>query len=303
MPNVMADGAPIVSTVLSLSHWPASPTPAALAHDLSAGTALRYVRSRRSWPEAMAVTADHFDADGLVTLSVLTDPEWACTHAPELLAVAEAGDFVRTASRDAARVAFAVDALAAGWALGAERNPALGGGLHRAGLDRLPRLLADPGAFRADWAEEDAALTAAEAALESGVVLLDEVADLDLVVVTMARAGAPWHRMAVHNRTDRMRVLVLAPPHYQLYLRYETWVRLARRPRLPLRPDLTPLAGELTAAEPSGTTWRFDGAAAIRPRLSPESDVPSDLAPDAVRSLVEAALARARPGWDPYAPR
>jgi hypothetical protein len=300
VPNIMADGAPIPSTVLSLSHWPASPTPPPLDHDLSAGIALRYLRSSKRWPEA-AVTADHFDADGLVTMLLLTEPEWADRDV-ELLRVAEAGDFVRATTRDAARVAWAIEDLAAGWEGRGHRNPALAGDLHRAGLELLRGMMEHPTAFRSRWEEQDAQLNAAEAALVRGAVELSEVAPLDLAVVELREQGAPWHRMAVHNRTDRMRVLVLEPPHYQLYLRYETWVRLARRRRPPLRPDLSALASRLTALEPAGVGWRFDGAASIAPRLAPYGGG-SDLPPDVVRAAVTAGLAAAPPGWDPYVRR
>ena len=300
VPNIMADGVPVASTVLCLSHWPASPTPPALDHDLSAGIALRYLRSTKHWPEA-AVTTDHFDADGLVTLLLLSEPEWA-RRSVELLAVAGAGDFVRARTREPARVAWAIEDLAAGWDGRGHRNPALAGDLHRAGLDLLGQMMEHPSAHRSRWEEQDAALDGAEAALARGAVELGEVPALDLAVVEVREAGAPWHRMAVHNRSDRMRVLVLDPPRYQVYLRYETWVRLARRPRPPLRPDLTALASELTALEPAGVGWHFDGAASITPSLAPGGDG-SDLAPQVVRDTVTAALAVAPPGWDPYARR
>lgn len=298
VPNVMADGAAIASTVLTLSHWPGSATPEDLAHDLSAGIAFRHLRSRRRRPAAEAVTADHFDQDGLVTVAALVDPAWALENEALLMDVAEAGDFTRTGSRRAARMAFALDRLAATWDAGGDRNPALTGGLHRAGLDRLRSLVDDLDAHRAEWEEEDAHLEAGEEAFRSGTARLTEHPGIDLVVV---EAAGPVHRMCVHNRSDRMRVLVLTPPGYELYLRYETWVRLASH-RPPLRPDLGELAGALTAAEPSGAAWRFNGAAAIAPRLAPEGGR-SDLAPERVRSLVEEGLARARPGWDPYRPR
>ena len=67
-PNVISDGAALPSTVLTLSHWPASPTPAALAEDTSARIAFRYLDDVRRWPAAEAVSNDHFDQDGLVTV-------------------------------------------------------------------------------------------------------------------------------------------------------------------------------------------------------------------------------------------
>jgi len=40
-PNVVVDGSPTASTVLTLSHWPGSPTPEHLLDDLSAQIAFR----------------------------------------------------------------------------------------------------------------------------------------------------------------------------------------------------------------------------------------------------------------------
>ena len=310
-PNVMADGAALESTVLTLSHWPASPAPDELRHDLSAGMAFRYLRSRRR-PAAEVVTTDHFDQDGLVTVAVVSDPAAALAHETALMAVAEAGDFVRGTARPAARASFSLGALAESFA-GADPNPALSGELHREALRLLPELVGRPDAHRALWEEEDAFLSASEAAVAAGRVTLSEVPALDLVVVEVAgpvaggratqfshRRPAAVHPMSVHNRSACTRVLVLAPPAYELYFRYETWVRLASR-RPPPRVDLAELAAELTAAEPDAGAWKFTGAAATVARLTPEGV--SGLAPDRVRSLAERALQRGRPAWDPYAPR
>lgn len=312
-PNVMADGAALASTVLTLSHWPGSPTPPELHHDLSAGIAFRYLRSRRRWPAAEAVTTDHFDQDGLVTVAVLSDPAAAVPREEALLAVAEAGDFVRGTSRRAARASFSLASLAEGLP-GGDPNPALSGALHREALRLLPELIERPESHRVLWEEEDAFLSASEAAVAAGRVTLSEVPALDLVVVEVAGGGAgaratqfshrrpaAVHPMSVHNRSACSRVLVLAPPAYELYFRYETWVRLASR-RPPQRVDLSELAAELTAAEPEGVSWAFTGAAAIVARLEPGPGV-SGLAPDRVRSLAQRALERGRPAWDPYAPR
>ena len=312
-PNVMADGAALASTVLTLSHWPGSSTPAPLRHDLSAGMAFRYLRSRRRWPAASVVTTDHFDQDGLVTVAALSDPETATASEARLMAVAEAGDFVRGQDRVAARVSFALASLAEARERADGRNPALGGGLHREALALLPGLLAGPDGYAELWEEEDRFLAASEDALRSGAVTLADLPAVDLVVVSVGagapppgraaqfthRRSAPVHPMAVHNRSDRTRVLMVAPPFYELYFRYETWVQLASR-RAPARVELTDLARELSALEPAGRNWVFTGAGATVARLGP-ADGASELSPDVVRRLVTDALARGRPAWDPYA--
>ncbi|HUZ43251.1 MAG TPA: DUF6687 family protein [Acidimicrobiales bacterium] len=308
-PNVMVDGAPLDSTVLTLSHWPGSPTPSGLEHDLSAGIVFAWLRSgaqlplppgRRAHPiEPIVATTDHFDQDGLVGVYALTDPAAALASEDRLMAVAEAGDFARGQDRAALRACFALSALSESWPAGSA-NPALDGALHRAGLDRLPGLLAAPEQWKADWEEEDEFLDASEAALDAGSVTIDECADLDLAVVRAPaatwrpasqlgrRRPAAVHPVSVHNRSARSRVLVLSQPRYEMYFRYETWVSLAS-PRWSPRLDLNTAAAALSAAEPGSVRWSFNGIRATIARLMPNPG-PSDLAPDVVEALVTAAL-------------
>jgi len=326
-PNVMVDGAPVESTVLTLSHWPGSPTPPPFKRDLSAGIVFAWLRAgaplpaRRSGPGKPAglpvVTTDHFDQDGLVGVYTLTDPEVALAAEDRLMALAEAGDFARGHDRVALRASFALSALAESWtAPGAARagsppaavrtNPALDGALHRAGLDRLPALLAGSEQWRADWEEEDEFLTASRAALEAGSVTIDDYPELDLAVVRAPdaqwrpasqlgrRRPAAVHPVAVHNRTARSRVLVLSPPRYELYFRYETWVDLAS-PAWSPRLDLSAAAADLSAAEPRALRWSFNGVRATIARLTPDHGH-SQLAPDVVETVVTAAL---RAGLEP----
>jgi len=94
----------------------------------------------------------------------------------------------------------------------------------------------------------------------------------------------------VHNRTGRSRVLVLSPPRYELYFRYETWVALAS-PAWPARRDLSGAAARLSELEPGSVRWSFNGVGATIARLVPVGDEVSDLAPGAVEDVVSAALA------------
>lgn len=302
--NVMADGAPLASTVLTLSHWPGTPTPRGLWADLSVEIALRW-RDGGGRVEAGVATADHYDQDGLATLAVLVDPALAADHRRQLVAVASAGDFSVCADRDAARVAMALGALAQ-----PEHRPE--GDLHAAALAALPGLLRAPAAHRHLWAEEDEFLARSEAALAGGAVTIVEHPEVDLAVVRVvggrqgtasqfARGvGAPIHPMAVHNRTARSRILTLAADRAELVFRYETWVRLASR-RPPPRIDVAPLAAELSAEEPGATRWSATGASALVAKMS--SSGPSELAFDRIAMMVVGYLASRAgepPAWDPY---
>src|SRR5271170_165792 len=80
--HVMVDGAPRPGSVLVLSHWPVSTTPAPLARDLSAEIALAYLEEPTYWStDAIAVTNDHPDVDGLTSIYALADPPAALDRA------------------------------------------------------------------------------------------------------------------------------------------------------------------------------------------------------------------------------
>ncbi|HEY3701339.1 MAG TPA: DUF6687 family protein [Acidimicrobiales bacterium] len=320
-PHVIADGAALPSTVLTLSHWPASPTPAALAEDTSARIAFRYLDTVGDWPAPEAVSNDHFDQDGLVSVYALVSPDEALARRAVLEDVAAAGDFATFADRDAARVSFALAALA-----DPERSP-LGAGLFEAPytercaglyeelLGRLAELVDRVEAHRPLWEEEDAALTAAEGALAAGNVTVDEVPDLDLAVVSLpagqppalatrfsARHDAACHPAAINNATSALRILLLQGRRYELVFRYESWVKYVSRRPLP-RVDLGPLADQLQSEERNGARWSFDGVAALVPSLRLAEGAESDIGPTRLRAMVERYLATAAPAWDPYASR
>ena len=320
-PNVIADGAALPSTVLTLSHWPASPTPAALAEDTSARIAFRYLEDARRWPAAEAVSNDHFDQDGLVAVYALVSPDEARARQVVLEDVAAAGDFATFAQRHSARVSFALAALA-----DPERSPLGAGfieaphgercaGLYEELLGRLPELVDHIEAHRPLWEEEDATLAAGEAALAAGDIAIDEVPDLDLAVVSIpagcraalatrfgSRQDAACHPAAIHNVTKALRVLVAHGRRYELVYRYESWVKYTSRRPLP-RVDLAPLAAQLQDEERNGARWSFDGVAALVPALRLADGHESDIPPTRLRQLVERYLAAAPPAWDPYASR
>jgi hypothetical protein len=322
--HVMADGAARASTVLTLSHWPRTPTPIALRADLSAQSAFALLDSLgrgERWPAAAAATADHFDQDGLMTLYPLVDPAGASDRRELVVQVAAAGDFARCASRAASQVCFALAAWTdperspLGSMLDRSPDPGFDGTLHREVLPRLAELLDHPDRFKGLWDDEDAFLTDSFDALRSGSVTIEEVPGIDLAVVDVGSLPlrqasefarhrmTRFHPMAVHEATACTRVLLLGQGDYELRFRYETWVRLETR-RPPPRPDLTKLVERLESADTVGTAWSHDAAPAIISRVC--SAGPSALSPAQVRAAVEDflrefAAAGSPPAWDPYA--
>jgi hypothetical protein len=307
VPNVVVDGSTHADSLITLSHWPKSATPAALRDDLSAQIAFHYLDHPELHVDVDAVSNNHFDQDGLMSVYTLVDPPGAQARRDRVIDVARAGDFGTFHERDAARISWTIAMLEA--ELGDDQDH------YTHLLDHVPELLDHPDRFRKYWADEDDHLDASEAAIRSGEVGIEELEELDLAVITVPET---WprrtvhkftvpvpqavHPGAVHNATDRFRLLYLQGPHYELQYRYETWVRyMSRRP--PGRIDLAPLARELTEREPGSIRWAFDGVDAIAPSLhliGAGADGGSAIPTEPFRAEVIQALATGASAWDPY---
>ena len=308
VPNVVVDGSPNESTVLTLTHWPGIAQPPGMAADLSAEMAFRYLDAPPEHPHAEAVTNNHFDQDGLVSAFALVHPEAAMTHREVLIDLARAGDFGTYRDRRAARASMAVSRIAEGPFEDYDEFCA------RCYAEALPLVLPmvlDGDRFRDRWADEDAELDRSERALADGTIVLTETPALDLAVATAADAWRPArghrfggreylgvHPMALNNATTCVRLLLVHGRTYRYTDRYETWVQYASRP-LPPRRDLRPLAGELTAIERSGATWSSEPPGALTPTLAHSGE--SSLDRDTVLAAITRHLRAAPPAWDPYA--
>ena len=257
--HVIVDGAPRPGTVCTLSHWPGTPTPEALWHDVSAGIVLRALARPGSIPDQVAVASiDHYDADGVIALGLLCVEGLAEEHGPLLVEAARVGDFDVVTDRAAALVAFALGALGdVERAAAALDVPAAGGDV----VDRtawaatealrfLPALVAEPQLpSGACGARRPTPSTRRHAALLRG-----------MGHHRGTPSPRPGHRAgrrqpsrrppgevgaahrctaaAVHSATDLLRVATLAGGRVEIRYRYESWVRLetppspaARRPR------------------------------------------------------------------------
>lgn len=314
-PNVVVDGSAGPDTRLVLSHWPGSPTPDAVRDDLSAQIALRALDHPELFDGIDAVSNNHFDQDGLMSVYALTDPEGAGSRRDRVIDVARAGDFGWYQSRDSARIAMAIAAFADPEmspldAALFEGDPT--GALYEELLGRLPALVDDAEATRPWWEAEDAHLAQSEAAIASGVVTIEERPEVDLAIVrvpdasgersahrfTQAWTGA-LHPMAVNGATQRLVVLVLHRGRARLECRYETWVQFVSRPVLG-RPDLRELAATLDRAE-GAARWQGDPPGALTPVLSLRDSETSALGEDRVIDEITTWLATAPPAWDPFA--
>ncbi len=315
-PNVVVDGGPTVGTVLTLSHWPGSPTPVDLLDDLSAQIAFRALDR----PELLAgleiVSNNHFDQDGLTSAFTLVDPVGALARRDQVIDVARAGDFATFVDRDSMRIAFAL----AAWA-DPDRSPLdaatfLGdyddqcGRLYEALLPRVTELLDAPEPLRPWWEAEDAHLTESLAAIEHGVVTVEERPELDLAIVTVPEAWAErmttrftiarteaLHPAAINAVTDRLRIATLQGSRCQVECRYETWVMFRSRPVM-ARPDLRLLADRLNGEEAGEARWRADAPGALTPSLRLDRGE-SGLGPERFRAELDALPGRRRGGLEP----
>lgn len=319
-PHVVVDGAARATSVLSLTHWPSSRTPTALARDLSAEIAVAYLGAPAWWAaRAEAVTNDHVDQDGLASLYLLVDPPAALVHAPLLVEVARVGDFDVVRDATAAKVAFALAALAdparSPFRLAeAPRSPAWTAACYLELLARLPELLEHPDRSRALFEGELAALDESRRALRAGRITIAATKEPALALVTVDEdlgldatsgpdlAGSPGtavHRAALNSATDAVRLLVVQGRRYRYVDRYETWVRFVSRP-LPLRRDLGPLAERLSGEERGPVRWEADPPGALEPVLTVADRGESSLEPARVAEIVGDYLAGAPPAWDPW---
>jgi hypothetical protein len=290
VPNVIVDGRGNDATVLVLSHWPRNKTPAELKADSSTEIALNYLRSperERYRQGAEAVSNNHFDVDGLMSLWAVLHPEAALERAELLIDTGECGDFDRWAGERATKVACAL--------YGLESLPASSirqglspirdylertAYLYQATLPLVPELLDDIDSFEEYWRPEYEKVERSRELFARGEATVQEVADVDLAVFTLP---AEVHDMALYEQTDCSRVaLVLPDQRYQVRYRYESWVEFQSRP-VPPRIDLRPFAEFLMAFEGNPGEWAADEVQRSLPRMrlrGPEGGTsPSSITP------------------------
>jgi len=317
-PNIIVDGSAGIGTILTLSHWPKSGTPAYLKRDTSAEIVFAYLDSPTSHVRADIVSNNHFDEDGLIGVFALIDPSKAEQYRHLLVDAARAGDFGVFKQRDAARIAFTISAYADPETsplpaeLFAMPYPQLASQLYIQLLQILPGFLTNLSAYKQLWEAEDAKLTASEELIEQGRITIEERPAVDLAVINIPEnlPAQPVHRFtqirlatchpfALHNRTVRSRLLIVQGQHVEFHYRYESWVQLASR-RPPSRVDLSALARELNREEASGGRWVFDGVERITPRLHLEGSSATSLPPVTIQERLEQQLSTGPPAWNPY---
>jgi hypothetical protein len=320
-PNIVVDGAPLPSTLLTLSHWPNNQSPAGARRDTSTATVFAWLDKPEPQISVPFVTNNHFDEDGLFSVFALTEPQQAQAMRELLIAASFAGDFGVVRRRDAARLCFIIEALSdpASGALPATvfAAPDRVVALYQAVLPLLPEIVRDlqqgSPRFGALWAVQDAHLRVSEALLADGSVTIEELADVDLAIVRIppqlaARPvrryledeQAAVHPFAVNSATRCTRLLRVQGQHYEFEYRYESWLQIASR-RVPLRVRLEGVVERLNALEADAPRWIADDPmTGIVPRLRRSDGSPSTLSLEAVVAELRSAFNSAPVAWDPY---
>ena len=317
-PNIVVDGAPLRSTVLTLSHWPVNATPEPFKRETSTETALAYVEDHDPQRLAGIVTNNHFDEDGLFSMFTVLNRRSALRHRELLGDAARAGDFGVFRHRDAARLCFVIESLADPRSSPLPPDTFTGTGarrvvrLYRLMLPRLPRLLENPARYRRFWQLQDQHLAASEALIADGRVTIEEEPELDLAIVRipadlparpvwryLQREQSPVHPFAIHNRTRCTRLVRIQGRRLEVQYRYESWLQIrSRRPAL--RVDLTAFAGWLNRRERHGR-WAFESATTtLAPRLGLAGGRASSLSPEVILRALREQLRTLPPVWDPY---
>jgi len=307
-PNVIVDGRSNDATVLALSHWPDSGTPVQYRADLSAQIVFNYLADHAA-VSCEVVSNNHFDEDGLVSLFSMLYPKLAEQYKEILIDVASAGDFGTFVDRDAARISFVLSAWSTpdlsplNQGVFARPYPEVTAILYEELLVRLPNVIEKIDNLKRYWVEEDDFLSLTQEAINQKDIVVDEFKDLDLAVVMITDEKFPpvpkeqspsWvssvlHPMAIHNKTDCMRVLVMKGQHYELYYRYETWIDFVSRP-LCRRIDLCELAKRFSTLEKGAAHWQFTGNDEIISRLKMNGAEESTIEPISFIDEVKASL-------------
>ena len=274
VPNIIVDGASHKDTVLTLSHWPRSDTPAEFLADTSTEIVLNFLSTRgaksKYAPKARAVSNNHFDVDGLCAVWAMLNAKEALRQRELLVDVATAGDFNTYRRPQAAKVAFTInshaDPAASPFPDQLEGDDGTGSSRYQALLPLLANFLEDTDRYGPYWDGEWSAMLQSKTAMVMGEVELREIPHVDLAV---AQAPEMLHPMVLYNNTERLRILTALPGgRYCLRYRYETWVQFTSRPVMP-RVDLAPLLPRLQELEAEPVRWSFEGIASTTPALQP----------------------------------
>jgi hypothetical protein len=213
---------------LHASHWAGNRTPRALKADTSVEIALTC--AARGVPRGALVTNNHFDADGVLAVFALIEPERAAKHSDLITAAAEVGDFGEWPDDERGlRLEMAISALAAGTADDRDAYARV--------LPALAALVEDVDARRDLWGEEWNLLLAADRRAREGALEVELRGNIAVLVHRPGVAELPGPVLFRRSPPGATRwLLAFEQEDGQFQYRYErrrwAWADTVRRPRL-----------------------------------------------------------------------
>ncbi len=302
VPHVVAGGRPRPDSTLALSHLPGVLSPPDFQADTTAEMALRLLRSDRRadvLDGLTAVTSEQCDADTLLGVWSLLQPDDALARAERVADAARAGAFNVRWSAEAAQFAC--------WVRGFRSDEGLRDDAEafRVMLPLVVGVLDDPRTADLYWIGEYSDLIHDGAMLNSGAVQIEEYPDLDLSVMETPL----WlHDLVRFSALSCFRVLTVRSENtFVLEYRRESGVRYHSRRPLP-RVDLRPLGSRLNMFERNPGQWRAEPLDGATPRLffdggegrpSPSS-LDAETVVDEVRDFFRVNANRHDLQWSPY---
>lgn len=316
LPNIIVDGSPHKDSKLVLSHWIDSGTPMKWMRDTSAEIVLDYIVENTLPADISIVSNDHFDQDGLIGIFGIMNPELALENKELLIDVAVAGDFGKFSNRTSARISMALNAITKPESKYFSPQtfnkpyPEMAAIFYQETLKLIPDMIADISAFNVFWKEEDEFLTYSEDLINKGIVKIEEDLENDLAIIFISEEISlnkfhrfavykmgPLHDMAIHNHTQRARILYVHGKNISFKYRYETWVQLKNNIH-PLRVDLEEVAKKLSEVDSS--VWTFTGSDKLVPELKILGNKGRDLNyKNILENLIE-AFKNKPVNWNPY---
>lgn len=316
IPNIIVDGAAHKDTELVLSHWANSGMRSEWLRDTSSEIVLDYLQHQSIPKHIQAVSNNHYDQDGLVSIFSITEPQLAQMHRELLIDIAEAGDFGRYKEEKAVKITMTIanmikpEAEYFDSSVFSKPYQEMTAIFYQETLKLFPKMLENIDAFRSLWEEEFAFLSHSVALVRENKVLIEEDVENDIVVVTIPidlenrysqqHNGTHFggvHEFAIHNASRRARVFYIHGQKVQFKYRYETWVKL-RNNIHPLRINLSPLADKLTQQD--SVNWIYDGSENIVPLLHIGEDKATSLSTHEILTMIKNELQSGETDWNPY---
>jgi len=288
-PNIIVGGNPTLNTVLHLSQRQGSRTPSSLKADLCSEMVFKLLLQEEQLKGAEGVSSDLFNADNLAAIFALTNRQLAKSLSSELSGLARIALFEKGDDQVCHRVA----AVLAAW-MDPELSPlkqsiftspalTVTNILYEELLPRLPNIIERVDYLERYWAPAEKRFCLTEEGLAAGLIRLTERKELDLVIVE-SDVIAEVDCRAIHNRSDRMRVLLLGKDEHAFYYRYESGIESRSTVGTPARIDLRALSERLTRREKEGNYWTFSPLSSAKPYLSFVGVKPSQITKEAFKT-------------------